>query len=80
MCIKILAYVERRMGIVEVLKIHITCKHKNWWLKVLRTNNSTLRLRSSYDTVGSFSCIMLKISFGVHPGRLAKRWPYSPSR
>lgn len=47
------------------------------WLDIIKelghTDEGIYTRIGPYETVGSFSCIKLKISLGLHPGRLARR-------
>lgn len=73
---RILAYVERRMGIDGVLKIKHTLKRSNLSETQLYMNCELIK--STNEIEGSFSCIMANSSFGLHPGLLARRCPNSP--
>lgn len=76
-CIRILAYDDRRIGIDGVLKINMSSKRSIQNGTRLYMNGE-VPSEFPYDIEGSFSWMMLNNSLGLHPGRLARRCPNSP--
>lgn len=54
--------------------------HKEKGMGDMLLYNYVNQCDKTYDTVGSFSLMIVKISLGLQPGLLAKRWLYSPRR